>query len=95
MKKQNKELKLDNNVEIKAKIESILYCIPDGVTIHALANKLNLGMKADIVKILKGLQKDYEKKTNTFITFYNFRSRFDVCGYADPRSSRWICTVCK
>lgn len=52
------------NSEIKAKIESIIYCVPDGVTIDALANKLNLGLKGDVLKILKELQADYEKKTS-------------------------------
>lgn len=50
------------SAEIKAKIESIIYCVPDGVTIDALANKLNLGLKGDVLKILKDLQADYEKK---------------------------------
>ncbi len=48
------------NADIKAKIESIMYCIPEGVTVDALANKLNLGMKADIVKILNELKAEYE-----------------------------------
>lgn len=45
--------------ELKAKIESILFCIPEGVTIDVLANKLNLGLKNDIKKILEELQQDY------------------------------------
>ena len=36
--------------------------MPDGVTIDALANKLNLGLKGDVLKILEDLQADYEKK---------------------------------
>ena len=52
--------KPDLNAELKAKIESVLYCIPDGVTIDALANKLNLGLKADVNKLLRELQKEYE-----------------------------------
>jgi segregation and condensation protein B len=48
------------DAEIKAKIESVIYCVPDGVTINALANKLNLGLKANVDKLLKELQKEYE-----------------------------------
>ena len=48
------------DAEIKAKIESVIYCVPDGVTIDALANKLNLGLKAHVDKLLRELQKEYE-----------------------------------
>ncbi len=54
--------KPDLNAELKAKIESVLYCIPDGVTVDALANKLNLGLKADVGKLLRELQKEYETR---------------------------------
>jgi segregation and condensation protein B len=53
------EPELNPTAELKAKIESIMYCIPDGVTVDALANKLNLGLKADVSKLLRDLQKDY------------------------------------
>ncbi len=64
---QDEEPKPDSgfgpNAEVKAKIESVIYCVPDGVTVDALANKLNLGLKGDVLKILEDLQADYEKKT--------------------------------
>lgn len=58
--------KMDTNptAELKAKIESILYCIPDGIKADALANRLNLGLKADIVKLLKELQSEYDARPN-------------------------------
>jgi segregation and condensation protein B len=64
-KPQDEEPKPDlgNEIdEIKAKIESILYCVPEGVNIDVLANKLNLGFKADILKILKEMQAEYNKR---------------------------------
>ena len=54
--------KLNASAEIKAKIESVMYCLPDGVTVDALANKLNLGLKADVGKLLGELQKEYETR---------------------------------
>lgn len=49
----------NKKAELKAKIESILFCIPEGVTAEVLANKLNLGLKGDIREILLELQQDY------------------------------------
>lgn len=51
-----------NEAELKAKIESILFCIPEGVSLETLANKLNLGLKDDLKKILEDLKKDWDKK---------------------------------
>lgn len=56
----NEKLDQHNSEEqaLKAKIESILFCIPEGVTVDILANKLNLGMKDDIKKHLEKIKQD-------------------------------------
>ena len=46
-----------------AKIESILFCIPEGVAVDVLANKLNLGLKGDVSKTLAKLKETYDAKT--------------------------------
>ncbi|MEM4713934.1 MAG: SMC-Scp complex subunit ScpB [Candidatus Nanoarchaeia archaeon] len=53
---------MENKDELKAKIESILFCVPEGVGIDVLANKLNLGLKEDIKTILEELKKEWENR---------------------------------
>ena len=48
--------------ELKAKVESILFCIPEGVTVELLAHKVNMGTTDTIKWALSELQKDYELK---------------------------------
>ncbi|MGB9675021.1 MAG: SMC-Scp complex subunit ScpB [Candidatus Nanoarchaeia archaeon] len=55
-------MEIENKADLKAKIESILFCIPEGVTIDLLANKLNLGLKEDIKQILEELKQEWNKK---------------------------------
>jgi len=67
------------NAEIKAKMESVIYCVPDGVTIDALANKLNLGLKANVDKLLRELQKEYEiRKSAIKLIEDNGRWKFSI-----------------
>lgn len=54
---ENEEIKV-----LKAKIESILFCIPEGVTVDLLAHKVNMAGTAAIQWALSELQKDYETK---------------------------------
>ena len=48
--------------ELKAKIESILFCIPEGITIDLLAHKVNMAGTSAIQWALSELQKDYESR---------------------------------
>src|SRR3990172_4087484 len=47
---------------IRAKIESILFVIPEGVSIEVLANKLNLGLKDEVRKHLEKMKAEYDAK---------------------------------
>jgi len=53
----------ENLNELKAKIESILFCIPDGVTVEQLAHKVNLGFTGTVKKAVLELQKEYASRT--------------------------------
>jgi segregation and condensation protein B len=53
----------DDELELIAKIESILFCIPEGIAVDVLANKLNLGLKGDVSKTLAKLKETYDAKT--------------------------------
>ena len=48
--------------EIKAKIEAILFCLPQGISTRALAQKLNLGSAGRVKSALKSLQDEYAKR---------------------------------
>lgn len=50
------------HAELKAKIESVLFCIPEGVTADLLAHKVNMSSKEKIQSALSELQKDYEMR---------------------------------
>jgi|GEM_PF-1717624 len=52
----------NQELELKAKIESILFCIPEGVTVEMLANKLNLGLKDDIRKHLEKIKQEHDSR---------------------------------
>ena len=60
---ENEEIKV-----LKAKIESIIFCIPEGVTVDLLAHKVNMAGTAAIQWALSELQKDYETKGGLKIT---------------------------
>lgn len=45
--------------ELKAKIESILYCIPDGVTIDKLGEKLAIIHRGRIKEVLEQMRSEY------------------------------------
>ena len=46
--------------ELKAKIEAILYCLPDGITTKKLATTLGIGSTGHVKVVLAELKKDYE-----------------------------------
>ena len=48
--------------DVKAKIEAILFCLPQGISTRALAQKLNLGSAGAVKSALKKLQKEYEER---------------------------------
>jgi len=48
--------------ELKAKIESIMFCIPEGVTIDLLAHKVNMASMDSVKWALQELQKDCETR---------------------------------
>ena len=64
--------------EIKAKIEAILFCLPQGINTRALAQKLNLGSAGRVKAALKSLQDEYgERKAGLVIVeesgFWKFK----------------------
>ncbi|MFH0869028.1 MAG: SMC-Scp complex subunit ScpB [archaeon] len=48
--------------ELKAKIESILFCIPEGVTIDLLAHKVNMASTDSVKWAIQELQKDCDTR---------------------------------
>ena len=48
--------------ELKAKIEAILYCLPNGISIQDLATKCQIGSKGHVKAALESLKEDYEKR---------------------------------
>jgi len=51
---------MDEN--IKAKIEAILFCLPQGISSRALAQKLNLGSVGRVKAAINELKEEYEKR---------------------------------
>lgn len=51
-----------SNEELKARIEAILYCIPDGVTIDKLGEKLGVIQRGKIKAVLIQVQQEYAGK---------------------------------
>jgi len=45
--------------DIKAKIEAILFCLPQGISTRTLAQKLNLGSTGRVKNVLRELQEEY------------------------------------
>lgn len=52
--------------EIKNKIEAILYCIPEGVSVKKLASILGIGSIGYVKKTLEELREDYIKSKRGF-----------------------------
>jgi len=48
--------------DIKAKIEAILFCLPQGISTRALAQKLDLGSAGKVKAAINSLQKEYEQR---------------------------------
>jgi len=64
--------------ELKAKIESILFCIPDGVTVDLLAHKVNMASTEAVQWALEELKKEHENKTGPKIVFEDRVWKFKV-----------------
>jgi len=58
-KQQESESKQE---ELKAKLEAILFCMPEGVSVQALAHKVNLGFTTTVKSALNSLKADYQKR---------------------------------
>ena len=54
--------KIQVNSDLKAKLEAILFCMPEGVSIQVLAHKVNLGFTSTVKNALQDLQQDYVKR---------------------------------
>jgi segregation and condensation protein B len=52
----------ENLEELKKKLEAILFCIPEGVSVQNLAHRVNLGFTSTVKNALEALQKDYENR---------------------------------
>jgi segregation and condensation protein B len=55
--------------ELKAKVEAILFCLPEGVDLNTLARSLGIGSKGHVKSVVNSLKEDYEKrKSGLFLT---------------------------
>lgn len=52
--------------EVKNKIEAILYCIPEGVSVKKLASLLGIGSIGYVKKQLEEIQEEYKKDNRGF-----------------------------
>jgi len=52
--------------EVKNKIEAILYCVPEGVSVRRLASMLGIGSVGFVKKALNELQDEYLKSNRGF-----------------------------
>ncbi len=64
--------------ELKARIEAILYCVTDGVTIEKLGEKLSVIQRGKIKDILLELQKEHEGKHGVQLVNDNNAWKFKV-----------------
>ncbi len=62
---------------IKAKIESILFCVPQGVSVDTLAKKINFPHET-VRNILVELQKDFESRPGLKIVFEDNLWKFKI-----------------
>jgi len=53
--------------ELKAKIEAILFCLPEGVDLGTLGKVLCIGSKGHVKSVLNSLKEDYEKRNSGLI----------------------------
>lgn len=51
---------------VKSKIEAILYCVPEGISVRKLASLLGIGSSGYIKKQLTEMQEEYEKSNRGF-----------------------------
>jgi len=52
----------ENLDELKKKLEAILFCIPEGISVQNLAHKVNLGFTGTVKGALEELKKDFEAR---------------------------------
>lgn len=55
--------------ELKAKIEAILYCTPQGITLDKIARAVGIGSKGHVKNVLKSLQEDFDKRDSGLRVF--------------------------
>lgn len=55
----------EEELELKSKIESVLFCIPDGITPEVLASKLNLNSAEAVAEALQQLKNEYEFRNSS------------------------------
>ncbi len=67
-----------NPEDLKAKIESILYCIPDGVTVEKLGARLGLSQHGRVKEVLEGMQSEYTGKRGIQLVTENGIWKFKV-----------------
>lgn len=48
--------------ELKAKIEAVLFCVPQGISTAKLAELVGIGSKGRVAMVVKELAKDYETR---------------------------------
>ncbi len=64
--------------DLKAKIESILYCIPDGVTIDKLGERLAIIQRGRIKEVLEQMQSEYAGRRGIQLVSENNMWKFKV-----------------
>ncbi len=67
-----------NPEDLKAKIESILYCIPAGVTAEKLSERLGISQQARVKSILESMQSEYAGKRGIQLVTENGAWKFKV-----------------
>ena len=67
-----------NPEDLKAKIESILYCIPDGVAVEKLGARLGLSQHGKIKEVLEQMQSEYAGKRGIQLVAENGAWKFKV-----------------
>ncbi len=67
-----------NPEDLKAKIESILYCIPDGVTVEKLSARLGLSQHGTVKEVLAQMEQEFAGKRGIQLVTENGSWKFKV-----------------
>jgi segregation and condensation protein B len=67
-----------NPEDLRAKIESILYCIPDGVAVEKLGERLGLSQHGKVKAVLLQMQQEYASKRGIQVVNENNIWKFKV-----------------